>query len=124
MEKHYHNTIVQWSESPPEFSSQRNIHTKNYIPKAFEGLIVDKSKEMSVSNCSKFLIGGLPSYCSQEHLFPIKNIILPYSKLKIPLYMKSFDIKTYFDKSLLKDGMDKHFRSNMRGKFYRLWYEL
>ena len=31
-----------------------------YVPKLFEGMVVDKSKDKIVKKCSKFQIGGVP----------------------------------------------------------------
>ena len=39
---------------PCDFNFQRNLHIKNEYPKLFEGIVVDKSKEMRVKRCSKF----------------------------------------------------------------------
>ena len=92
--------------------------------KIFEGIIVDKSKELLVAQCSKFQIGGIPGHRSQEHLFSLKSTILLYQKLKIPLFWQCWDIEKFFDKEILKDGMDTLFEANIHGKLYRLWYEL
>ena len=43
-----------------EYNYQRNIHSKEYVPKLFDGIIVDKSKDKIVSTSSKFQIGGIP----------------------------------------------------------------
>ena len=71
---------------PSEFSNQRNIHTKEAIPKLFEGIIVDLSKEKLIQSCSKFQIGGIPGHRPQEHLFTVKSVISLYMYLKLPLY--------------------------------------
>ena len=107
-----------------EFTNQRYIHTKEDIPKLFEGILVDKSKEKIISKCSKFQIGGMPYHRSQENLFSVKSVIALYSKLNIPLYLQIFDISKYFDKEILKDAMDTLYRCGIQGKLYRLWYNL
>ena len=51
--------IIQLSKGkgdPSDYSNKRNIHTKNFIPKIFEGMLVDKSKERIIAHCSKFQI--------------------------------------------------------------------
>ena len=107
-----------------DFNNQRNIHIKDFIPKIFEGMVVDRSKEKIVASCSKFQIGGIPHHRSQEHLFCVKSVISLYSMLKIPLYIQIFDVSKYFDKEILKDAMDTLYRAGITGKLYRLWYEL
>ena len=107
-----------------DFSNQRNIHTKEYTPKCFEGILVDKSKEKIVSTCSKFQIGGIPKHRSQENLFSVKSTIALYSMLDLPLYIQVFDISKYFDKEILKDAMDTLYKCGVKGKLYRLWYDI
>ena len=107
-----------------DFNNQRNIHTKDFIPKLFEGIIVDKSKDIIVSNCSKFQIGGMPKHRAQEHLFCVKSVISLYALLEIPLFIQLFDVSKYFDKESLKDAMDTLYKCGIKGKLYRLWYEM
>ena len=107
-----------------DYNSQRNIHTKEYVPKLFEGIIVDKSKDKIVSTCSKFQIGGIPTHRSQEHLFCVKSVVALYSMLNINLYLQVFDLAKYFDKEILKDAMDTLYKCGIKGKLYRLWYEM
>jgi len=126
--KQWRNTvIVQLNKQKGDinsFDSQRNIHTKDFIPKLFEGIVVDKSKELIISACSKFQIGGMPKHRSQEHLFSVKSVIQLYSQFNQPLFIQIFDIAKYFDNEILKDAMDTLHKSGVRGKLYRLWYEL
>ena len=124
----WRNTIViqlfKGKGSINEFSNQRYIHTKEYVPKLFEGIVVDMSKDKIVSKCSKFQIGGMPQHRSQENLFTIKSVIGLYSRLNLPLFLQIFDITKYFDKEILKDAMDTLYRCGIQGKLYRLWYTL
>ena len=56
--------IIQLYKSKGEaccFDNQHNIHTKEEVPKLFEGIVVDKSKENMIDNCSKFQPSCLPS---------------------------------------------------------------
>ena len=43
-----------------DYNCQRNIHTNKDTPKLFEEIVVDKSKQKLVDNCSKYQIGGIP----------------------------------------------------------------
>ena len=107
-----------------DFNNQRNIHTKEDTPKLFEGIVVDKSKQKLVENCSKYQIGGIPGHRSKEHLFPVKSVISHYSVLNLPVILQLLDISKYFDQEILKDAMDTLFTYGIQGKLYRLWYEL
>ena len=119
--------IIQLYKGKGDASSydcQRNIHTKEELPKYFEGIVVDKSKNMLTKACSKFQIGGIPGHRPQEHLFTAKSIIGLYNYLDIPLFMSYWDISKFFDKEILRDAMDTLYRAGVRGKLYRLWYML
>ena len=106
------------------FDNQRNIHTKNYVPKYFEGIVVDKSKDKMVKSCSKFQIGGMPGHRPQEHLFTAKSVISLYNMLNIPLFLQIYDISKYFDKEILRNAMDTLYSAGITGKLYRLWFML
>ena len=119
--------IIQLFKGKGEFfdyNNQRNIHTKEETPKLFEGIVVDKSKGKLIENCSKYQIGGIPGHRSQEHLFTVKSVIGLYSLLNLPVILQLYDISKYFDKEILKDAMDTLFSFGVRGKLYRLWYEM
>ena len=107
-----------------KLSNQRFIHTKEEVPKAFEHLVVSKAKQKIVSGCTKFQIGAIPKHQSQEHLFTLKSIMLWYEELKVPLILQLFDISKFFDRENLQDGMNTLYNCGIKGKLYRLIYEL
>ena len=124
----WRNTIIvqlyKGKGDASSFDSQRNIHTKEDVPKYFEGIVVDMSKAKLTQACSKFQIGGIPGHRPQEHLFTVKSIIGLYNYLEIPLFISYWDISKYFDKEILRDAMDTLYQAGIRGKLYRLWYML
>ena len=97
-------------------NNHRNIHTKKYLPKAFESIIVEKSKDRIVSKCSKFQIGALLGHRAQEHLFVLKSTINLFVYLNEPLIFQCWDISKYFDKESLKDTMDALYQSSPGGR--------
>ena len=107
-----------------QFLNQRFIHTKNENPKAFEHIIMAKAKPKIVDGCSKYQIGALPKHRSQEHLFTLKSTIGWYSSLAKPVILQLFDISKFFDREMLKDGMDSLYNCGVNGKLYRLIYEM
>ena len=44
--------------------------------------------------------------------------------LNLNLYLQVFDLAKYFDKEILKDAMDTLYKCGIKGKLYRLWYEM
>ena len=110
--------------SKNEFGNQRFIHSKEEIPKSFETLVIDKAKPKIIKRCSKFQIGGLPGHQSAEHLFTLKSMIgLSLSQGK-SVIVNYFDLKKYFDSEMLIDAMDNLYKSDIKGKLYRLIYQL
>ena len=77
-----------------------------------------------VKNCSKFQIGAIPGHQAAEHLFTIKSVINLYQKAGKPLILQCFDIKKYFDSENLKDAMNSLYNYGVKGKEYKLIYEL
>ena len=71
-----------------DLSNHRNIHMKDYLPKTFETIFVEKSKQKIIKKCSKYQIGAIPSHRPQEHLFTIKSVIALYTMLGLALIVK------------------------------------
>ena len=120
-------TIIQLYKGKGEvedLNNHRNIHMKEDLPKAFETGVVEYSKPKIVERCSKFQIGGMPGHRPAEHLFCIKSMMSLYQMLDIPLIIQTFDISKYFDSEVLRDAMAALYEAGVKGKLYRLWYEL
>ena len=86
--------------------------------------MIEKAKPKIVKKCSKFLIGGIPGHQSAEHLFMLKSIIALYLDKGKSSMVKRFDLKKYFDSEVLIDAKDNLFKIGIRGKLYKLIYEL
>ena len=107
-----------------DFNNQRFIHTKEDVPKGFELILINKVKPRMIKNCSKFQIGAIPGHQAQEHLFTIKSVMALYQKDGKPLILQCFDLKKYFDSENLKDALNSLYHCGVKGKEYRLIYEL
>ena len=110
--------------SKSEFGNQRFIHSKDEVPKNFEALVIEKAKPKIIQKCSKFQIGGLPGHQSAEHLFTLKSLIALFSSQEEAIIVNCFDLKKYFDSEVLIDAMDNLYKSGIKGKLYRLIYEV
>ena len=107
-----------------DLNNHRNIHIVSYLPKAFETILVEKVKSTIIEQCSKFQIGAMPGHRPQEHLFVLKSIIALYIYLNIPLILQGFDVSKFFDKESLLDALNALYEAGIRGKTYRLFFEL
>ena len=63
-----------------DLDSMRFIHSKSYLPRTVEAVIVDAMKEDILDASSCYQIGGQPGHRSQEHLFTVKSVIAKYSE--------------------------------------------
>ena len=66
----------------------------------------------------------MPLHRVQEHLFTLKSVIALYSQIGLPLIFQLYDISKFFDKENLKDGLNSIYESGIKGKLYKLFYEL
>ena len=69
-------------------------------------------------------IGAVPGHRSQEHLFTVKSLIALTEKNNDALALQLFDLKKYFDRECLQDCLGELYRANVKGKLYKLLYEL
>ena len=66
----------------------------------------------------------MPGHQPAEHLFTIKSMMALYQQAGKPLILGCFDLRKYFDSENLADAMNSLFHSGVKGKEYRLIYEL
>ena len=85
---------------------------------------MEKAKPFILQNCSKFQIGAIPGHQPAEHLFTLKSVIGLFEEEKKTIILQCFDLKTYFDSENLKDAMNTLYRNGVKGKLYKLIYEL
>ena len=97
---------------------------KDYIPKSFEHIVVSKIKPKIVRNVSKFQIGALPGHQAREHLFVIKSTVALYMWLNLPMILQFYDLRKFFDSESLRDAMSSLYHCGVKGKLYRLLFEL
>ena len=87
-------------------------------------MVVEKFKPVVLENMSKFQIGGKPGHRPAEHLFVVKSVIALFEMLGKTLIVQLNDIKKFFDKEGLRDGMDALHNAGIDHKLYRLWFLL
>ena len=105
-------------------SNSRFIHTKDWLPRTCESLIVTEMKDSIFNSSSKFQIGGQPKHRIQEHLFTMRSIIDLYDFLNTSIIIQLYDIQKFFDKENLRDVMDTLHEVGVDPKLYRTWFLL
>ena len=112
------------SKDKTDLNSKRHIHIKPEIPKYFEHMVATSAKPMIVDNMSPFQIGAVPGHRSQEHLFSLKSVVAMFEDNEEALAVQLFDLVKFFDSECLIDGLGELYRSKVKGKPYKLLYEL
>ena len=105
-------------------SNNRFIHTKEWLPRTCESLIVGEMKDSVFQSATKFQIGGQPKHRIQEHLFTMRSMMALYEFLGIPIIIQLYDIQKFFDKENLRDVMDTLHDIGVDPKMYRTWFLL
>ena len=93
-----------------DMNSKRLIHTKTQIPKFFQHIVTAAVKPTIVENISPFQIGAVPGHRAQEHLFTVKSFITMVEKKEEAVGIQIFDLKKYFDKEFLQDGLNELYK--------------
>ena len=102
----------------------RNIHDRSEIYKFFGLVVVTSAQETIFNNMTKFQMACKPGHRSSEHLFVLCNVISLFKEQKKGFLVLSFDLKMFFDFEEISDVMDSLYRRNIRGKLYRLLYNM
>ena len=102
----------------------RHIHVKDEFPKFFGHLVVSASKDKMISNLTKYQIATKPGHRAQEHLYVIKSVIALYMMLGRAIFLAMWDLSKFFDREVLTDCMNELYKSNVKGKLYRLLYAM
>ena len=116
--------IYKGKGSKDDPGNQRNIHTKLDVPKFFGHIVIGAAKGKIIQNMSKYQLGTKPGHRAQEHLFVMRSIISLYSQGGKALIIQLYDISKFFDREMLRDCMDSLYNSGIRGKLYRLIFEM
>ena len=85
---------------------------------------MSQAKEIITDNMTKFQIGTKTGHRAQEHLFTLKSIIALYLKLGLRVLVQLYDISKFFDRESLRDGMNSIYNYGIKGKLYRLIYNM
>ena len=107
-----------------ELSNNRFIHSKEWLPRTCDFLVVEKIKPFIVKGTSKFQIGGIEKHRPQEHLFSVKSVLAMYSENNINIIFQLYDIQKYFDKENLRDAMNTLYQIGVEPQMYRAWFNL
>ena len=107
-----------------DLNNYRNIHTKKKERKIFGEIVTHELKSYVVSNISKFQIGAIPGHRVQEHIFSIKSVIGFFNSMGKGLILTLYNVSKFFDRENLRDALNEMYKLSIKGKVYRLLYQL
>ena len=87
-------------------------------------MVMSQAKGKIQENMTKFQIGTKTGHRAQEHLFTLKSVISLYLKYDFPIMVQLYDISKFFDRESLRDGMNAIYNCGIKGKLYRLIYNM
>ena len=87
------------------------------MPKYFSHMVASATKQSIVDHITPFQIGAVPGHRAQEHLSKKE-------KENEALAIQLFDLVKYFDSESLIDNLNEMYRAEVKGKLYRLTYEM
>ena len=120
-------TILQIPKGTGEvgdMTMMRNIHLKHPIPKLFGHILMNQVKDKLMESMTKFQLGTKKGHRPQEHIFVLKSVMALYEMYKEGLLINLFDISKFFDKEELHDVLGEAYSGGLRGKYYKLMYEV
>ena len=107
-----------------DLDNMRHIHIKSEVPKLFSQIVTNVAKENLFDNMSKFQIATKPGHRATEHVYVIMSLISLYERNKKALIICLYDLKKFFDRENLHDCMSELYKSNVKGKIYKLLYAM
>ena len=82
------------------------------------------TKGKIIANMNKFQIGTKTGHRTQAQLCTQKSVISLYLMYDLHVLIQLYDIPKFFDRESLRDGMNAIYKSGIRGKLYRLIYNM
>ena len=107
-----------------DLENMRFIHSKSYLPRTVEAVLVDGMKEEILAGSSCYQIGGQPGHRSQEHLFTVKSVIAKVTEDNKAIVGGVHDIQKFFDKEVLSDVLNTMTEMKVNPKCVRVWGKL
>ena len=127
----FRNTTLHqiWKRKPgtvkEDLKANRYIHSKDWLPRTVEAIVVKEMDQKINEATSIFQIGGKAGHRPQEHLFCIKSIIARNVIMQKKLIvLVCYDITGFFDKEVLADAMNELHSIHVDPRAYRLFYRL
>ena len=113
----WRESLLLQKQKKPNITSLNNIRFL-HLKKEVSQIVFSSIKDRLFANMSKFQIATKPGHRSTEHLFVILSLIALCESTN------SATLITMYDQESVFDCLSELYRSQVRGKLYRLVYNL
>ena len=108
-----------------ELPDNRFIHSKIWLPRVVEGLVVQGGlREPLLEKSTIFQIGGQPNHRVEEHIFTLKSLIARKRMQNKEVVLQMFDLEKFSDKEMMQDAFITCQTRDADAKAIRCWYNL
>ena len=104
--------------------NMRHLHIKKDTQKMFNQMVTIAAEDKLIANMSKFQLASKPGHRATEHLFVVMSMMLLNEKIGDGMIVTLFDLTKYFDKESAVDCHYELYKSEIKGKLYRLLFLL
>ena len=126
-DKWKNSTLIQLKKDGngvSDLNSIRHIHVKEEVPKLFQQIVTLAAKDKLFENMSKFQLATKPGHRATEHVFVIFSLMTHLEKEKKAAIISQYDLSKYFDREDAHDICNEVYKSEIRGRIYRLMFML
>ena len=107
-----------------KLENQRGIFLNSIITKFYEKMVLNKGTHRIDKSISIYQAGGRANHSTCDQVFILRSILNLYNYFNQPLLIEFIDLKKAFDKMVLKNIMQNLWESGLRGKIWRVIYNI
>ena len=117
-------SIYKGKGDTSNLENHRGLFLSNTILKLYEKMILNRANPNIEKGMSKYQAGGRKNYSIKEQVFIVRSIINYHKYLNKPLLIEFIDLRKAFDKMVLKNVMINLWEIGIRGKIWRVIYNI
>ena len=107
-----------------DLNNFRHIHDRNIYSKLLGQMVIEEAKPHIYENMPMSQIACRPGHRASEHIFVIKSILAKVQAESKSLIWTNYDVSKMFDKEDIFFCLEKIYDCNVKGKLYRLLYQM
>ena len=118
-------TIYKGKGDTSDLNNQRGLFLSSCVLKIYEKVILNRiTPKLENGVFTEFQGGGRPNRSTRDQLFILRSIIEHKIYSKEKLVLQFMDLSKAFDKMVLRNILNNLWNANIRGKIWRIIYEI